>query len=158
MGEIFLGYLILNETSTLRQCISSFSSLSCSVLMLQLPKLYQNEMEMAYVTVTWFLFWWIHWMLAVTHYLHTSATLKTSESNCVKTASVEGKVLADLKCKPVEGGLHMTVKQVFKTIPYLLTDECRSYERYLSYDSFYLIPAPHPRHGTQSIGVCKRRA
>ena len=41
-------------------------------------------------------------MLAVTHYLNTTATLKTSETNCVKMVSVEGQVLADLKYKPVE--------------------------------------------------------
>lgn len=45
---------VLNETSVLIHYPSSFSHLSLCLPMLQLPKLYRNEMEMACVTETQF--------------------------------------------------------------------------------------------------------
>lgn len=46
-------------------------------------------------------------MLTVTHYLCTFATLKSNESSIVEVVSVEGKVLAKIKYKPV---VYMTAK------------------------------------------------
>lgn len=70
--------------------------------MLQLPKLYQNEMEMAYITVTGFqsIDRYIECLLFLT--IGILLQPKTSESSCVKMVSVEGKVPADLKYKLVE--------------------------------------------------------
>lgn len=50
-------------------------------------------------------------MLTVTHYLCTFATLKSNESSIVEVVSVEGKVLAKIKYKPV---VYMTAKWLFK--------------------------------------------
>jgi len=63
--------------------------------MLQLPELYQNVREIAYITVTLFqsIDRCVECLLLLTIcYLRASATLKISETNCVRIVSVKGKV------------------------------------------------------------------